>query len=65
VAADKGFDVTLADVAEKIVTIGVWGPNARATLQKVVKGPGGLEAENFHLLRSSRSRSAAKTLVDS
>ena len=47
VAADKGFDVTVTDVTEKIVTIGVWGPNARANLQKVVKDPEGLTQENF------------------
>ncbi len=47
VAADKGFDVTITDVTETIVTIGVWGPNARATLQKVVKDPEGLAPENF------------------
>ena len=47
VAADKGFDATVTDVTEKIVTIGVWGPNARATLQKVVKDPEGLALESF------------------
>jgi glycine cleavage system aminomethyltransferase T/glycine/D-amino acid oxidase-like deaminating enzyme len=47
VAADKGFDVTVSDVTEKIVTIGVWGPNARGTLQKVVKDPDRLTQENF------------------
>ena len=47
VAADKGFDVTVADVTDRIVTIGVWGPNARATLQKVVEDPEGLAPENF------------------
>jgi glycine cleavage system aminomethyltransferase T/glycine/D-amino acid oxidase-like deaminating enzyme len=39
VAADKGFAVTVTDVTEKVVAVGVWGPNARATLQKVVKDP--------------------------
>ncbi len=47
VAQDKGFDVTITDVTEKYVTIGIWGPNARATLQKVVEDPDGLEPENF------------------
>ena len=47
VAENKGFDVTITDVTEKFVTIGIWGPNARATLQKVVETPAGLEPENF------------------
>jgi glycine cleavage system aminomethyltransferase T len=47
VAADKGFDVTVTDVTEKVVTVGVWGPNARATVQKVVKDPDGLTQENL------------------
>jgi glycine cleavage system aminomethyltransferase T len=46
-AQDKGFNVTIADVTEKYVTIGIWGPNARANLQKVVKDPGALLPENF------------------
>jgi glycine cleavage system aminomethyltransferase T len=47
VAQDRGFDVTITDVAEKFVTIGMWGPNARVTLQKVVENPEGLTQENF------------------
>jgi glycine cleavage system aminomethyltransferase T/glycine/D-amino acid oxidase-like deaminating enzyme len=47
VAQDKGFDVTITDVSEKFITIGIWGPNARATLQKVVEDPAGLEAAAF------------------
>ncbi|MGB3645359.1 MAG: FAD-dependent oxidoreductase [Mesorhizobium sp.] len=47
VAEDKGFDVTVTDVTEKYITIGIWGPNARATLQKVVEDPAGLSLENF------------------
>ena len=47
VAADKGFDVTVTDATEKYVTIGIWGPNARATLQKVVADPDGLSPQSF------------------
>ncbi len=47
VAADKGFNVTVTDVSETFVTIGIWGPNARAALQKVVQDPDSLERENF------------------
>ncbi|MHA6642016.1 GcvT family protein [Mesorhizobium sp. A623] len=46
-AADRGFDVTVTDVTEKYITIGIWGPNARQTLQKVVENPEGLSLENF------------------
>ncbi len=41
VAADKGFDVTITDVTEDNVTIGLWGPNARTTLQKAIDGDAG------------------------
>ncbi|MBU1257889.1 MAG: aminomethyltransferase family protein [Alphaproteobacteria bacterium] len=47
VAQDKGFDVTITDVTEKYITIGIWGPNARENLQKVVADPDGLLPENF------------------
>jgi sarcosine dehydrogenase len=46
-AADKGFDVTVTDVSEKFTTIGIWGPNARENLKKVVSDPAGLDPENF------------------
>lgn len=45
-AQDHGFDVTIEDVSEKFITIGVWGPNARATLQQVVSDPEALSLEN-------------------
>ena len=47
VAEDRGFDVTITDVTEKFVTIGIWGPNARAILQKAVEDPGALSPESF------------------
>ena len=46
-AQDGGFDAAIADVTEKFVTIGIWGPNARATLRKAVEDPAGLDPENF------------------
>jgi len=46
-AEDKGFDVTITDVSEKYVTVGIWGPNARTNLKKVVEDPAGLDPENF------------------
>ena len=47
VARDRGLDVTITDVTERYVTIGIWGPEARATLQKVVEDPAALERDAF------------------
>ena len=47
IAADKGFDVTVTDVTETYTTIGLWGPNARTTLQKLVANPEALDHDNF------------------
>ncbi len=46
-AEDLGYDVEITDVSTDFVTIGLWGPNARATLQKVVDDPEALTHENF------------------
>lgn len=46
-AQDRGFDVTISDVSEKYITIGIWGPNARANLQKVIENPDALLPDNF------------------
>ncbi|MET1415294.1 FAD-dependent oxidoreductase [Roseibium sp. HPY-6] len=47
VAEDKGYDVTVTDVSEQFTTIGIWGPNARDNLKKVVSDPASLDPENF------------------
>ncbi len=47
VARDKGYDVTVTDVSEDYTTIGIWGPNARENLKKVVSDPACLDPENF------------------
>lgn len=47
VAQDRDLDVTVTDVTEKYTTIGIWGPNARATLKKVVAEPDQLDPEAF------------------
>ncbi len=60
VADDKGFDVTISDVTAKYVTIGVWGPNARTTLQKVVEDAEGLSPENFPFAAIKSIRIAGK-----
>ena len=63
VAADKGFDVTITDVTERYVTIGIWGPNARTTLQKVVEDPGGLSQEHFPFAAIKPIRIAGKDVT--
>jgi glycine cleavage system aminomethyltransferase T len=63
VAEDKGFDVIVTDVTDKYVTIGCWGPNARATLQKVVEDPKGLEQENFPFAAIKQIRIAGKDVM--
>ncbi|WP_305987147.1 FAD-dependent oxidoreductase [Roseibium sp. MMSF_3544] len=47
VAEDKGLDVKVTDVSEQFTTIGIWGPNARENLKKVVSDPAALDPENF------------------
>lgn len=46
-AQDRGLDVTITDVTEDFTTIGIWGPNARENLKKVVADPDALDPENF------------------
>jgi len=46
-AEDHGFDVEITDVTNDFTTIGLWGPNARETLQKVVEDAEALTPENF------------------
>jgi glycine cleavage system aminomethyltransferase T/glycine/D-amino acid oxidase-like deaminating enzyme len=62
VAEDKGFDVTVTDVSEKFATIGLWGPNARTTLKKVVTDPASLELENFPFAAIKPIEIAGKTV---
>jgi len=63
VAQDRGFQVTITDVTEKYVTIGIWGPNARANLQKIVEDPAGLLPENFPFAAIKPIRIAGKTVA--
>jgi glycine cleavage system aminomethyltransferase T len=62
VAEDKGYDVTITDVTEKFTTIGIWGPNARETLKKVVADPAGLDIENFPFAAIKPIEIAGKTV---
>jgi glycine cleavage system aminomethyltransferase T/glycine/D-amino acid oxidase-like deaminating enzyme len=62
-AQDKGFDVTITDVSEKYVTIGIWGPNARENLSKVVEDPDGLSRENFPFAAIKQVEIAGKSVA--
>ncbi|MFO1106260.1 MAG: FAD-dependent oxidoreductase [Amaricoccus sp.] len=63
VAQDRGYDVTIEDVAEKFVTIGIWGPNARVNLQKVVEDPDALSKEAFPFAAIRPVRIAGKDVT--
>jgi len=63
VAEEKGFDVTINDVTAKYTTIGIWGPNARETLKKVVEDPAGLDPENFPFAAIKPVRIAGKDIT--
>ena len=63
VAQDRGLDVALTDVSEDRITIGFWGPNARANLQKVVDTPAALEPEAFPFAAIRTLRIAGKEVT--
>jgi len=46
-ARDKEWDVFVEDRTDHYGCIGVWGPNARATLKTLADDPAGLDPENF------------------
>ena len=62
-AEDLGYDVELADVSGDFTTIGLWGPNARATLQKVVDDPDGLAHEAFPFASIKQIRIAGQDVA--
>lgn len=47
VAEERGLDVTCREVTNDIVTVGIWGPNARAKLKTIVEEPDALDAAVF------------------
>ncbi|WP_185984992.1 GcvT family protein [Aureimonas mangrovi] len=63
VAEEKGFDVTLADRTEEIVTVGIWGPNAREKLKTIVEEPDALDAANFAFTALKPVRIAGKDVT--
>ena len=46
-AEDRGLEVEVEDRTDDFTCIGIWGPNARTTLQAVVDDPQGLSIESF------------------
>ncbi|MEO9613084.1 MAG: FAD-dependent oxidoreductase [Nitratireductor sp.] len=62
-AEERGLDVTITDVTERYVTIGIWGPNARVTLQKAVENPDALSLENFPFAAIRPVRIAGKDVT--
>jgi glycine cleavage system aminomethyltransferase T len=62
-AEDLGYDVEFADVSGDFTTIGIWGPNARATLQKVVDDPDGLAHEAFPFASIKQIRIAGQDVA--
>ena len=46
-AADGAFEVSVEDRTDDFTCIGLWGPNARTTLQSVADEPDALALENF------------------
>jgi glycine cleavage system aminomethyltransferase T/glycine/D-amino acid oxidase-like deaminating enzyme len=63
VGADRGLNVTVTDRTSDLITLGVWGPNARATMQKVVEDPAGLSPENFPFAAIKQIRIAGKDVT--
>ena len=62
-AQDLGYDVQVTDVSNDFTTIGLWGPNARATLQKVVADPESLTHENFPFAAIKQIEIAGKSVA--
>ncbi|MEL6978737.1 MAG: FAD-dependent oxidoreductase [Pseudomonadota bacterium] len=50
-ARELGYEVEITDRSTELVTIGLWGPNARETLQSLVSAPEELSHEAFPFAR--------------
>ena len=59
-AEDRGFDATVTDRSEEYICIGLWGPNARTTLQAVADSPEELRSRISRLSRSRTSPCRAR-----
>lgn len=63
VAEEKGFDVQLADRTNEIVTVGIWGPNAREKLKTIVEDPAAIEKEALAFTQLRAGRIAGKDVT--
>ena len=62
-AEDKGWNIKVTDRSTELVTLGIWGPNARVTLKKVVEDPAALDPENFPFAALKPLRIAGKDVT--
>ena len=62
-AADRGLKVTITDLSDDWVTIGVWGPNARARLQELVENPADLDGKALPFAAFRPVRIAGKDVI--
>ncbi len=62
-AQDRGLNVTVTDRTSDLITLGIWGPNARVTLQKVVEDPDALTNENFPFAALRQIKIAGKNVT--
>ena len=62
-AQDRGLKVTVTDRTSDLITLGVWGPNARVTLQKVVEDAEALTNENFPFAAIKQIKIAGKNVT--
>ncbi len=62
-AEDLDYDVDINDVSTDFITIGLWGPNARTTLQEMVEDPEALSIENFPFASIRQIRIAEKDVT--
>jgi glycine cleavage system aminomethyltransferase T/glycine/D-amino acid oxidase-like deaminating enzyme len=62
-AEDLGYDVEITDVSTDFTTIGLWGPNARTTLQNLVQDPSDLSHENFPFASIKQIEIAGKSVA--
>ncbi len=51
---DHGYDVSIQDMSDYLATLGLWGPNARKTLEQFVEDPQELSNENFPFAMTKR-----------
>ncbi|MEH6534615.1 MAG: FAD-dependent oxidoreductase [Photobacterium frigidiphilum] len=62
-SADHGYtNISIVDLSQDIGCIGLWGPNARTTLEKLVQNPEQLSNENFPFVAVKDIEISGKTI---